>query len=452
MPRPKILLIAGDVLLIIASFYLAPMLRFWVYLDPGTIFDGSDLLAILMYPLVFYIFDFYSFEKRSGRTEFILRFALAVTIIHFVNTSLFYIFHIRPYSTGLLGISALLAFVSLAIWRLSFHHFMDPAAPLKVAILGAGKTGRSLYDYLSSRKDYKVIGFVDDAFDDEGGPVVGGAPVLGNSSHLTSLVKRNDVDQVVVAISGPVKPEVFRTLVDVKFDGVEVYEMPTFYEKVAEKIPVLHTTNEWLGYADISGVKKNVYNTKFKKIFDKAISVAALILAMPVMLMTAVLVRLESRGPVLYRQERVGRDEKIFELIKFRSMRVDAEADGARWAAENDPRVTRVGRVIRLLHLDELPQLWNVLKGDMSFVGPRPERMAFVQSLNREIPYYALRHAIVPGITGWAQINYPYGASKEDALEKLQYDLYYVKNNTLFLDLVILFETVGVVLTGKGAQ
>ena len=237
-----------------------------------------------------------------------------------------------------------------------------------------------------------------------------------------------------------------------KFNGVEVYEVPTFYEKVAEKIPVLHTTNEWLGYADISGVKKNVYNTKFKKVFDKVISVAALILATPVMLMTAVLIMVESRGPVLYRQERVGRDEKLFELIKFRSMRVDAETDGARWAAENDLRVTSVGRIIRRLHLDELPQLWNVLKGDMSFVGPRPERMTFVQSLNREIPYYTLRHAIVPGITGWAQINYPYGASVEDAREKLQYDLYYIKNLSMILDIYIIVQTVRVTLFKKGAR
>ena len=199
MPRHKILLLSGDILLIIASFYLAPMLRFWIYLDPGSIFDLSDVIAILMYPLVFYIFDFYNFEKRSGRTEFILRFAFAVTIIHFINSSLFYIFRIRPYSTALLGISGLLAFVFLTIWRLSFHHFMDPATPLKVVILGAGKTGQSLYAYLSSRNDYKVIGFVDDAFGIDVS-VVAGAPVLGSSSHLSSLVQKNSVNQVIVAI------------------------------------------------------------------------------------------------------------------------------------------------------------------------------------------------------------------------------------------------------------
>ena len=182
------------------------------------------------------------------------------------------------------------------------------------------------------------------------------------------------------------------------------------------------------------------------------ISVVALILAMPIMLLTALFIKLESRGPILYKQERIGKDEKTFELIKFRSMRVDAEANGAVWAMENDPRVTRVGKVIRRLRLDELPQLWNVLKGDMSFVGPRPERMEFVRYLKKEIPYYALRHAIGPGITGWAQINYPYGASTKDALQKLQFDLYYIKNMSVILDMYIIIQTIRVMLLKKGAR
>lgn len=451
MPRYKIYLLTGDILLIIVAFYLAPMLRFGVFLDPDSVFDLSDVVAILMYPLVFYIFDFYNFQERSSKTEFILRCALAIFIINFISTSLFFVFHIRPYSADLLGISGSFAFVFLVALRLSFRHFLNRAAPLKVLILGAGETGKALYDYLRTRNDYKVIGFIDDSVD-KNGLVVGDVQVMGNSSHLSGLIKKYDIDQVVVAITGLVKPEMFRVLVDVKFTGVEVYEMPTFYEKVAEKIPVLHTTSMWLGFAEISGVKRNVYNTKLKKIFDKLISVVALILAMPIMLLTALFIKLESRGPILYKQERIGKDEKTFELIKFRSMRVDAEANGAVWAMENDPRVTRVGKVIRRLRLDELPQLWNVLKGDMSFVGPRPERMEFVRYLKKEIPYYALRHAIGPGITGWAQINYPYGASTKDALQKLQFDLYYIKNMSVILDMYIIIQTIRVMLLKKGAR
>jgi len=271
--------------------------------------------------------------------------------------------------------------------------------------------------------------------------------------NLCALIRQHGIDKVIVAITGQIRPEVFRNLVKAKFDcGVVVNQVPTFYEQVAGKIPVLHTTDMWLGFTDITGVERNVYNTKLKKVFDKAISVTGLILAAPVMILTAVLIKLESRGPVLYRQERVGWDEHIFELVKFRSMRTDAEVHGAVWAAEDDPRVTRVGRIIRRLRIDELPQMWNVLKGEMSFVGPRPERMAFVKDLKKEIPYYSLRHSVRPGITGWAQVNYPYGASKEDALEKLQYDLYYIKNTSILLDIQIIIRTIRVALFRKGAR
>jgi exopolysaccharide biosynthesis polyprenyl glycosylphosphotransferase len=185
---------------------------------------------------------------------------------------------------------------------------------------------------------------------------------------------------------------------------------------------------------------------------DKLLAVVGLILASPVMVLTAVLIRLESKGPALYRQERVGLDEKPFILFKFRSMCADAECDGAVWAQKEDTRVTRVGRIIRKTRIDELPQLWNVLKGDMSFVGPRPERTEFVEFLKKDVPYYMLRHSVRPGITGWAQVNYPYGASRNDALEKLQYDLYYIKNDSFLLDIHIMLRTLRVMLFGIGAR
>jgi sugar transferase (PEP-CTERM system associated) len=437
--------------LVAASFYLAPVVRFGMVLDPRIVLGLPELIAILMYPLVFYVFDFYSFAERTSRLSFILRFALAILIINFIDTSFFYLFGLRPYSTGILAISAFFAFMVLLLWRFAFIQFTGAPTPLRVVILGAGRTGESLRDYLQSRNDYEVVGFIDDD-DKKKGSRLGKTDVLGDTSDLATLVKRLGIDQVIVAIKGRIRPEVFRQLVDVKFDGVEVCEIPTFYERVAEKIPVLHTTNMWLGFADISGVKRNVYNTKLKKIFDKLLSVVGLILALPIMALTFLMIRVESRGPALFRQERVGWDEKTFELIKFRSMRLDAETNGAVWATENDPRVTRVGKVIRLLRLDELPQLWNVLKGEMSFVGPRPERMAFVRGLKEEIPYYTLRHAIKPGITGWAQVSYPYGSSKEDALEKLQYDLYYIKHMSILLDIYIMIRTVHVMLFQKGAR
>ncbi len=207
----------------------------------------------------------------------------------------------------------------------------------------------------------------------------------------------------------------------------------------------------WLIFGD--GFRQGVLRTVVKRLFDIVAASVLIVLALPLMLITAILIALEGGFPVLYQQERVGQGGRIFRVTKFRSMRTDAELDGKpRWAASNDDRVTRVGRVIRRYRIDELPQLFNVLKGDMSLVGPRPERPFFVDQLTREIPFYAARHSIKPGLTGWAQVRYHYGATLDDAAEKLQFDLYYVKNHSLFLDLVILFETVVVVITGEGAQ
>jgi sugar transferase (PEP-CTERM system associated) len=304
---------------------------------------------------------------------------------------------------------------------------------------------------MKANDDYQVVGFTDD---DEArqGLLFDDLPILGKSDNLRELIKKYEINKVIVATSDEIKPSVFQELVHAKFNGVAVYEMPTFYEKIAGRIPVLHTSNMWLGYADISGIQKNIYNTKLKMILDKAIASICFVIALPLMILTAIAIKLESKGSVFYKQSRVGWDEKEFALIKFRSMQMNAELNGAVWAEINDPRATCVGKVIRLLRIDELPQLWNVLKGEMSFVGPRPERPEFVKKLKDEIPYYTLRHSVKPGITGWAQINYGYGASTKDALEKLQYDLYYVKNESFLLDIYIMLRTFRVMLRGSGAR
>ncbi len=228
-------------------------------------------------------------------------------------------------------------------------------------------------------------------------------------------------------------------------------DIATHFEKTLGQIRRDSVSAGWLIFGD--GFRQGILRTVLKRVFDVVCATLLILLALPVMLVTAILIRLESGGPVLYLQERVGLNGRLFNVVKFRSMRTDAEEDGKpRWASAADDRVTRVGRVIRKLRIDELPQLFSVLAGDMSLVGPRPERPYFVDKLTQELPYYAVRLSVKPGVTGWAQVRYHYGASVEDAAEKLQYDLYYVKNNSLLLDLVVLFETVGVVLTAKGAQ
>ena len=242
-----------------------------------------------------------------------------------------------------------------------------------------------------------------------------------------------------------------RELLDCRLNGIRVLDLASHFEKTLGQIRLDSLYAGWLIFGE--GFSQGAVRSLVKRVFDISASLILLIVAAPVMVVTALAIGLETGFPLLYRQERVGYNGRLFNVIKFRSMRQDAEKHGKPvWATSSDDRVTKVGRIIRKLRIDELPQLYCVLKGDMSLVGPRPERPFFVDQLTREIPFYAVRHSVKPGLTGWAQVCYHYGASTEDAAAKLQYDLYYVKNHSLFLDLVVLFETVGVVLTGKGAQ
>ena len=242
-----------------------------------------------------------------------------------------------------------------------------------------------------------------------------------------------------------------RELLDCKLHGVRVVDVATHFEKTKGQIRLDSVNAGWLIFGD--GFSQGGVRTAVKRLFDIFSALVLILLSLPIMLVTMLLVVLESPGPIFYRQERVGFNGRLFNVVKFRSMRADAEKDGTpRWAAAKDDRVTKVGKFIRKVRIDELPQLFCVLNGDMSMVGPRPERPYFVDQLTRQIPYYAVRQSVKPGVTGWAQVRYHYGATLEDSAEKLQYDLYYVKNHSLFLDIIILFETVGVVLMAKGAR
>ena len=276
--------------------------------------------------------------------------------------------------------------------------------------------------------------------------------ILSPNMSLTDIVMEQQVDEIVVALAerrGGSMP--LRELLDCKLQGVRVVDMAAHFEKTLGQIRLDSVSAGWLIFGD--GFSQGLWRTVVKRLFDVVCALVLLVLAAPIILVTGLLILLESGGPVLYLQERVGLNGRLFNVVKFRSMRTDAEQDGQpRWASAQDERVTRLGRLLRKLRIDELPQLFSVLNGDMSLVGPRPERPYFVDRLTQEIPYFSVRQSVKPGVTGWAQVRYHYGSSVEDAAEKLQYDLYYVKNHTLFLDLVILFETIGVVLTAKGAQ
>ena len=321
----------------------------------------------------------------------------------------------------------------------------------RILVLGTGPVAKQVSESLMASDPHaRIVGFFPGP--NERDPVVPAAQILATTSSLAAAAERAGVDEVIVALSERRSGSMsLRDLLECKINGMRVSDISTHFEKRLGQIRLDYVNAGWLIFGD--GFNQGFLRTAIKRVFDVVCAAVLLVITLPIMLLTMLCIAAESRGSVFYRQERVGLNGKSFDVIKFRSMRSDAEQDGnPRWALASDDRITRVGRFIRRVRIDELPQLYNVLKGEMSMVGPRPERPFFVDSLTKDIPYYAVRHSVKPGVTGWAQVRYEYGATVEDAKQKLQYDLYYVKNHTLFLDMLIMFETVSVVLTGKGAR
>jgi sugar transferase (PEP-CTERM system associated) len=387
-----------------------------------------------------------SLSQSCARALFALLLALPLTYAIFSLLPADYVNREVVQWSAMVGVAAvILRRVYVAHWA------AEPRSRSRVLIFGAGAAAQVVGATLRhADPNVIIVGHVPGPNEKE--TAVAAADLLECGGTLSQLALDLDVDEIVVALterrSGSMP---LRELLDCKLFGIKVYDIPTHFEKTLGQIRVDYLNAGWLIFGD--GFNQGAWRTHIKRAFDLLCASVLLLLAAPVMLLAALLIKLESRGPVFYRQERVGVNGRAFDVIKFRSMRADAEKDGQpRWAAANDDRITRVGRVLRRLRIDELPQLLNVLKGEMSLVGPRPERPFFVEQLAQEIPYYAVRHSVKPGVTGWAQVRYQYGATVEDSIEKLQYDLYYVKNHSLFLDLLILVETVAVVLTGKGAR
>ncbi|HEU4627630.1 MAG TPA: TIGR03013 family XrtA/PEP-CTERM system glycosyltransferase [Steroidobacteraceae bacterium] len=330
----------------------------------------------------------------------------------------------------------------------------ENARKRRVVVYGAGRRAASLLQ-LSERRDQRglnIVGYILAVGDDVEASALRADQRIELRTSLHEYCRANDISEIVVAMDDSRWGIPFNAFLECRLAGVTVTELTAFLERETGKVCVDLAHPSWTMYA--SGFRRNSWQSRLERVIDIAASLLLLAATWPVMLLTVLAIKLEDglAAPVLYRQVRVGERGHPFQLLKFRSMREDAERDGARWAAANDTRVTRVGRVIRKLRIDELPQILNVLAGQMSLVGPRPERPEFVSHLDRTIPFYCERHTIKPGITGWAQLCYPYGANETDAAEKLQYDLFYVKNRTLLFYFAILLQTVEVVLCGKGAR
>ncbi|MEP6903793.1 MAG: TIGR03013 family XrtA/PEP-CTERM system glycosyltransferase, partial [Actinomycetota bacterium] len=355
---------------------------------------------------------------------------------------------------GVSVISVPLVLVLLLGWRILIHYLTGhPEIGEKILVVGTGQAARDTVEAVFERRDagYRIVGFVT-----ENGikpnTKIGETTVLGTTDELERIVKSEKIDRIVIAVRERRGTFPTETLLKMSLTGdVNIEECTSFFERVTGQVHIDMLRPSWLIFA---GRRKDTHlRTAFREIVHRGLALIGLVLSSPIAILTAILIKLESKGAIFYKQERVGENGKIFKVLKFRSMRSDAEKDGVPiWATSNDDRATRIGKIIRKIRIDEIPQFWNIIKGEMSFVGPRPERPHFVAQLAEEISFYDHRHLVAPGLTGWAQIKYPYGASVHDARQKLQYDLYYIKNQSLALDLVIVFETIKTVLFSKGGR
>lgn len=401
----------------------------------------------------FYLYDLYDFVVMHDRRELVLRLVQALGLAWIALAVTFYALPQLMIGRGVSLIALPLALALMVSWRVAIHWLLGhPNVGEKILIVGSGESAIEIAREVLERRDagYRIVGFVDNRPELVGQSLVN-PRVVGLTSDLNEVVAREGVDRIVVALGERRGQFPVNQLLDLSLSGgVSIEECASFYERLTGRVSLDMLRPSWLIF---SGRKRQArMSGALRAIFHRGVALAGALLSLPIAILTAILIKLESPGPVLYRQERVGKNGRVFTIMKFRSMRVDAEKDGPVWASKDgDARTTRVGRIIRKIRVDEIPQFWNILKGEMNFVGPRPERPHFVKQLAEEIPFYEQRHLVPPGLTGWAQIKYPYGASIEDARQKLQYDLYYIKNQSLLLDAVIFFETMKTILFGRGA-
>lgn len=439
----------------LAAPYGASILRFGLadapdyfddFLSPAFVFSFAMITSMTAMGL-------YASQQRARTFGVAMRLVAAALAASIVLTVFVYLFPSVEFGRGVLGITTVIAVAGCFVVRLVFMHVLgDDLLKRRIVVYGAGQRAGAVMQLRrrTDQRGFVVVGFV------RGSEIELCVPeerLIPQDVPLYELIRSQGATEVVVALDDQRKGFPVEELLNCRMRGVNVVDIVTFLERETGKVRVDMVSPSWMIFSD--GFRRDVFESVLERLFDIVASVILLALTWPLMLVTAIAIKLEEgwRAPVLYGQTRVGFEGRLFEIHKFRSMRVDAERDGvAAWAQKSDPRVTRVGSVIRKLRIDELPQLLNVLGGDMSFVGPRPERPEFVAELGSKIPFYHDRHWVKPGLTGWAQLCYPYGSSEQDAREKLQYDLYYVKHRNIVFDLFILLETAEVVLWGKGAR
>lgn len=414
------------------------------------------LLVTLVIQFAFYLFDLYDMPTSRSYRKVVTNITLALVAATVLLTILFYAMPTLQLGRGAFVVQMIQVFAIIQAWRLlvawSAGH-PQLGVRERVLILGVGEQAVELARATLERSNagFQVVGFVGDNPDLVGKSLINPS-VLGLTEEIPSLVERFQVDRIVVAVEDRRGKFPTEHLLDLTLSGrVAVEESAQYYERLTGKIASEMLRPSWLIFSRNSRYSDVTHHVR--RVLNAALASIGFALSLPLMIITAIAIKVDSRGPVFYTQVRVGRKGRTFKIIKFRSMKPGAEKNtGPVWAEQSDPRVTRVGRIIRKLRIDELPQFVNVIRGDMNFVGPRPERPMFVEQLSEIIPYYSQRHLVKPGLTGWAQIKYPYGSSVEDAIEKLRFDLYYVKNQSLLLDAAIVFETIKTVLFSRGGR
>ena len=470
--KAQSVLLLVEVIILVSSVYLGATIRFVDnhYLSSQkfeNFFISACVFALVM---VFSMsaFGMYQYDFREDFRKTTLRLMPSLVLGFGIITLVFYLVPDLYFGRGILALVIIITALGILLTRLIFlKTFESRLLKSRIIFFGGGSLARECSDLAmnAGHNQYVVVGFV--PMQDEE-CCVPSSSILPISESLVSMAQKYNASEVIVAVqnrrngsftgsgqfnsfNGLNNRKPIRELLECKLAGVNVIDAATFFEREASQIRLDTLQPSWLVFG--GGFDQSFSRAVTKKLFDLFASLMILVVSSPVMLVTAICIFIEDRAPIFYEQERVGKDGRTFMVQKFRSMRNDAEAGGKpQWATSNDPRTTRVGRIIRKLRIDELPQILNVLKGEMSFVGPRPERPHFVKQLGEKIAFYNVRHSIKPGITGLAQVRYQYGSSVDDAIQKLQYDLYYVKNNSLFLDALILIDTVQVVLLGKGSR
>jgi sugar transferase (PEP-CTERM system associated) len=451
-PVRTLVFFLGEGLLIFFSLLVVDL----VMLGSGFFFldqlpnSARALLVTLVFQLCLYFFDQYDLGNVVSLPNTFTKMTQAFGVGCILLGIVYYSIPFMIISSRIFWIGYLVICLSVMVWRGAYYHVLRKRLFVQnILLVGTGNLASEIAGLIEGVQDsvYRVKGFVGD---NEPAYNPHNAPVRPTIEDFEELLARHDLERIIVALDNGRGITPIRALLNCKMRGIPIEQSTTFYERVTGKVMVKKIAPSWIIYSEGFSLSRWKYHVK--RLMDIVFSFTLLILSSPVLIMTALFVKLESPGPIFYFQERVGERNRPFQMIKFRSMKKDAEKNGAVWAKKNDDRVTRVGEVIRTLRIDELPQLWNVLKGEMSLVGPRPERQVFVDELAKTIPYYSIRHEVKPGVTGWAQVCYPYGASELDALKKLEYDLYYMKNLSIAFDLMVIFKTIKTVLFKKGSR